>query len=63
MFRNEGLKYPSYVEHFFFVRAITRGKKLKNLRKKLIAYRLNPYGLMSKYADLKENKYKNAYGK
>jgi glycosyltransferase involved in cell wall biosynthesis len=47
IFRNEGLKYPSYAEHFFFIEAILRGKKLKNLRKKLVAYRINPEGMMA----------------
>lgn len=50
MFRNEGLMYPSHAEHFFFIAAILNGKKLKNIRQSLIAYRINPHGLMSKRA-------------
>ena len=63
MFRNKGFMYPSYVEHYFFVQAVVFGKRLKNIRKKLIKYRINPCGVMSKYANLKNNKYRTSYKK
>ncbi len=51
MFRNEGMSYPSFAEHFFFIKSILHGKKIKNLRKKLIAYRINPKGMMAVHAN------------
>ena len=61
MFRNDGLKYPSHSEYFFFVEAMIRKKKLKNLRKKLIKYRINPHGLTAKNSDISKNKYKDYF--
>lgn len=61
MFRNEGMKYPSHAEYFFFVEAIIRGKNLKNLRKKLVKYRINPQGLTAKHSNIKNNQYKEYY--
>jgi glycosyltransferase involved in cell wall biosynthesis len=63
MFRNEGLKYPSYAEHYFFVQSVLLGKRLKNLREKLIAYRINPRGLVANSGTLEGNKYKDFYQK
>jgi glycosyltransferase involved in cell wall biosynthesis len=59
MFRNEELKYPSYVEHYFFVQAVVLGRKLKNMKEKLIAYRINPRGLVANSGTLEGNKYKD----
>ncbi len=61
MFRNEGFEYPSSHERYFYFKLLINGKKLKNLAAKLIAYRINPHGLMSKHANLSENKYKDFY--
>lgn len=61
IFRNEGLKYPSHVEHYFFVQATIMGKKLKNLKKILVSYRINPKGLISKSGTLEKNKFKEFY--
>ncbi len=61
MFRNEGLKYIHRNEHLFYFYLLTKGKKLKNLKKVLIKYRINPYGIMSQHANLQKNKYKNLY--
>jgi glycosyltransferase involved in cell wall biosynthesis len=61
MFRNEGLKYPSHSEHYFFVQAVVLGRKLKNLRKNLVAYRINPEGLVAKSKNLEKNRYKDLY--
>jgi len=63
IFRNEGLKYPSYAEHFFFVQVNVAGKKLHNLREKLVKYRINPNGLVAKNSDLKTNRYRDFYEK
>lgn len=63
MFRNEGMKYPSNAEHFFFVQTVVSGKRLKNLKEKLVAYRINPEGLVAKNTDLEGNKYRGHYEK
>lgn len=63
MFRNEGFKYLNRNEHFFYFYLLINGKKIRNLKRKLIKYRINPYGLMSKYANLKKNKYRELYRK
>jgi len=59
MFRNEGLLYPSYVEYFFFTQALISGKRLKNLKRKLVKYRINPEGITARNSKI--NKYKNYY--
>ena len=61
MFRNEGFKYLYHNEHFFYFNLLIYGKKLKNITKKLVKYRINPDGLMSQYADLSKNKYIKFY--
>lgn len=63
MFRNEGRKYPSNAEHYFFVQLNVAGKKLHNLREKLVKYRINPNGLVAKNSDLRTNKYRRFYEK
>jgi glycosyltransferase involved in cell wall biosynthesis len=60
-FRNEGFKYPSQNEHAFYLNLSRNGKKLRNIREKLIAYRINPEGLMAQHANLETNKYKKLY--
>ena len=61
MFRNEGIKYPSYNEHLFYVYLVFLGKKIRNIKEVLVQYRINPEGMMSQYADLSKNKYKELY--
>ncbi|MDP3986636.1 MAG: glycosyltransferase family A protein [Nanoarchaeota archaeon] len=56
-FRNEKFMYINWNEHFFYFNLLINGKKLKNIRRKLIKYRINPEGLMSQYADLEGSKY------
>jgi len=60
-FRNEGQMYPSHIEHFFFINLVIAGKKLKNLGKKLVKYRINPGGLISKTENIEDNRYKEYY--
>jgi len=57
MFRNENLRYPYHNEHFFYFNALVNEKKLKNMVFPLIKYRINPEGVMSKYAKLEKGKY------
>jgi len=63
MFRNEGLKYPWHNEHFFYFNMIVNKKKIKNIVDILVDYRINPFGVMSKHANLKGNKYEDLYKK
>jgi glycosyltransferase involved in cell wall biosynthesis len=56
MFRNEEFLYPNRHEHLFYIDLIRRGKKLVNMRKVLIKYRITPGGLMARDADLSKNK-------
>lgn len=61
MFRNEHHKYISYNEHAFYFYMTFLGKKMKNIKEILVQYRINPVGVMSKEADLNNNKYKELY--
>lgn len=54
MFRNEGLKYPSYNEHLFYCLLIYLGKKIKNIPDFLVLYRKNPEGMIVKYGGKSE---------
>lgn len=61
MFRNEHLEYPDHNEHNFYKNLVRLGKNLKNLRKPVIDYRINPEGMMKQHANLVGNKYENYY--
>lgn len=61
MFKNEGFLYPHRDEVFFYFSLLRNGKNLKNLKKKLVKYRINPKGLMANYANLKSNKFQKFY--
>ena len=61
MFRNEGFLYPNRNEHLFYFFLMINDKKIKNLRDRLVKYRLNPTGLVSQYSDLRGDKYEKWY--
>ncbi len=67
MFRNEemsagvALRYDGKAEYTFFVMLFYYGKKLENIKDILVKYRINPRGLMSRYGDMTNNKYKEFY--
>jgi len=61
MFRNESTPYPFHNEHFFYFKCVIEGKRLKNLKEKLIKYRINPEGVMANHANLKKEKYSNLW--
>lgn len=63
MFRNEGIYYPSHNEHMFYCLLVFYGKKIRNIPWFLVQYRINPFGVMSKHADLTDNPYKKYYEK
>lgn len=56
MFRNKGdILTPSYAEHLWYSKLMFEGKKLINLKERLMAYRINPYGAMAQHAEGIEN--------
>lgn len=61
MFRNEGFTYPNRHEHLFYLDLIRKKKKLTNMTKFLVKYRINPEGLMAKEANLSNNKYEKVW--
>jgi glycosyltransferase involved in cell wall biosynthesis len=61
MFRNENFKYIHRNEHVFYFNLIFHGKKLKNIRRTLVKYRINPNGIVSQHSDISTNKYKDYY--
>lgn len=61
MFRNKGLKYPYYNEHFFYFAMLEKGYKIKNIKDILTNYRINPNGVIVQDTDLTNNKYKEYY--
>jgi len=67
IFRNEemsdgvALKYDGKAEYTFYVMLFYYGKKIKNIKDILVKYRINPNGLMSRYGNMTNNKYKEFY--
>ena len=45
MFRNIGLLYPNSEEKFFYLSLVSKGKRLLNIKDKLVQYRINPNGV------------------
>lgn len=51
MFRNQGdILTPNYAEHLWYYKLMFEGKRLINLKEKLMAYRINPFGAMAQHA-------------
>ena len=67
MFRNEEmskgvpLRYDGKAEYTFYVMLFYYGKKIRNIKNILVKYRINPNGLMSRYGDMTNHKYKEFY--
>ena len=67
MFRNEEmskgvpLRYDGKAEYTFYVMLFYFGKKIRNIKNILVKYRINPNGLMSRYGDMTNHKYKDYY--
>lgn len=49
MFRNEGFMYPSFEDFYFYTNLARFGKRMKNISQKLVKYRINPHGVVSRH--------------
>jgi glycosyltransferase involved in cell wall biosynthesis len=63
MFRNKGVLYPSWADFYFYIRMVVEKRKIKNIPQKLVQYRINPHGIVSKEGEVSKSKYSSFYKK